>query len=69
MRDVNLFTCLFIYLHRLDQDHEIFERLSTILVNGLMRLEDSQYSPMAVEAVSTIYFVSFSLLQFVYVCV
>ncbi|XP_042208169.1 condensin complex subunit 1-like [Homarus americanus] len=40
---------------RLESDHEIFERLSKILVSGLTILLDRQYSPMAVEAVSTIY--------------
>ncbi|KAG7154190.1 Condensin complex subunit 1-like [Homarus americanus] len=40
---------------QLESDHEIFERLSKILVSGLTILLDRQYSPMAVEAVSTIY--------------
>nr|XP_045604996.1 condensin complex subunit 1-like [Procambarus clarkii] len=40
---------------RLDRDHEIFERLSKILVKGLTVLHDRQYSPMAIEAVSAIY--------------
>ncbi|ROT63466.1 hypothetical protein C7M84_018678 [Penaeus vannamei] len=41
--------------NRLDRDHEIFERLAKILLEGLNVLEDRQYSPMAVEAVSLIY--------------
>ncbi|XP_068224486.1 condensin complex subunit 1 [Palaemon carinicauda] len=40
---------------RLEQHHEIFGSLANILVNGLTRLEDQQYCPMAIEAVSTIY--------------
>ncbi|XP_042876759.1 condensin complex subunit 1-like [Penaeus japonicus] len=41
--------------NRFDRDHEIFERLAKILLEGLSALEDRQYSPMAVEAVSLIY--------------
>ncbi|KAK4295273.1 hypothetical protein Pmani_032152 [Petrolisthes manimaculis] len=40
---------------RYEQSHVIFDRLSQILVEGLTVLEDRQYSPMAIEAVSTIY--------------
>nr|XP_053639720.1 condensin complex subunit 1-like [Cherax quadricarinatus] len=41
--------------YRLDRNHEIFEHLGKILVKCLTVLQDRQYSPMAVEAVSTIY--------------
>ncbi|XP_047488430.1 condensin complex subunit 1-like isoform X2 [Penaeus chinensis] len=41
--------------NRFNRDHEIFERLTKILLEGLNILEDRQYSPMAVEAVSLIY--------------
>ncbi|KAK7066921.1 Ncapd2p [Halocaridina rubra] len=40
---------------RLEREHDIFTRLSAILVNGLTRLEDRQYSSMAVEAITVIY--------------
>lgn len=41
--------------NRLDRDHEIFKRLSKILIQGLTNLKDRQYSPMALKAVSVIY--------------
>lgn len=39
----------------MEADHEIFTRLSTLLVEGIIRREDRQYSPMAVQAITTIY--------------
>lgn len=47
-----------LFFYRYDRDHEIFQRLSKILIEGLTNLKDRQYSPMAVKAVSTIYAVS-----------
>ncbi|CAL4065931.1 unnamed protein product, partial [Meganyctiphanes norvegica] len=41
--------------YRLNCDHDIFVRLCDILVKGLNNLEDHQYSPMAIECISTIY--------------
>merc|ERR1739842_131463 len=41
--------------YRLNSDHDIFVRLVDILVKGITNLEDRQYSPMAIEAISTIY--------------
>ncbi|KAF2368286.1 Condensin complex subunit 1 C-terminal [Trinorchestia longiramus] len=43
---------------RLESDHEMFSRLSDLLVDGITRDEDRQYAPMAVQAVTTIYALS-----------
>ncbi|XP_076036312.1 CAP-D2 condensin subunit [Oratosquilla oratoria] len=40
---------------RYQQDHEIFTRLSHILVDGVSKQSDRMYSPMAIQAVNTIY--------------
>lgn len=40
---------------RFSPTHEIFERVTKLLVDGLMRLEDMHYSQFAVSAVQLIY--------------
>ena len=40
---------------RLEQHHELFGRLSSILVEGITRENDCQYSPMAQQAINAIY--------------
>ncbi|XP_018015695.1 condensin complex subunit 1 isoform X2 [Hyalella azteca] len=43
---------------RLEASHEMFTRLSDLLVEGITREEDRQYGPMAVQAATTIYALS-----------
>ena len=43
---------------KFSHDHEIFGRIETLLIDGLERLQDDQYIPMAQQAIAVLYALS-----------